>query len=204
MKNFIKRTLRVIYNFKQITDIYPRITTWTVWKWRMARSIRNATILASFMATGYVSAITYNAFNPHIVHADPKTIINDVSNDMFAQKIDALKDAVVDEVMKCESAGKEGLITYDPRVNETVTSNIPSIGPMQFKIGTVIHYEKLLNNKVVDSKEAIMIALDKDSSRALAKKVFFETVNMAGKDWVNCAARLSTDAKIKMIKSMEK
>ncbi len=129
------------------------------------------------------------------------------SDEMFAAKIDSLKDAVVDQIMSCEGAGHSeayGLVTYDPRRDEKDPKNIPSYGLMQFKQSTVIYYSKLLYKKDVTGKDAIILALNKDQARALAKDVMFKTKAMASGDWVNCAAKFDSDKQIILIKKLEK
>lgn len=119
----------------------------------------------------------------------------------FAEKIEALKDTVVDEVAdKCESKGYKpdaGVIVFD-------TNNKASLGRFQLQVKTVQYYEKLLYNRVISGQEAIEIAIDPVRSHDLARDIMFLTPNMAGKDWFICAGRLGTDAKIQIIKQLEK
>ncbi len=70
---FIKKTFRVIYNFKEMKDVYPHATTWKMIKWFLGRVVRNTSIIASFALTSYVSAITWNKMHPVTVYAE-KTI----------------------------------------------------------------------------------------------------------------------------------
>lgn len=201
----MNKTLKVIYNFQPMNAFYPHATWGKVFKWKLARTIRNISILALFVATGYVSARVYNAIHPVTVFADKEV---DVSSARFDAKIEALKDKVVDEVFACESQGykpTDGLITFDPKKDGTTpASNTASIGPGQFKKGTIITYYKKLYSKDVTGTDAIIIALDLGKAKSLAKDVMFKTAGKASGDWYNCAVKNNSDAKIDLIKAMEK
>ncbi len=75
MKNFIKRTLRVIYNFQPMLNYYPHATGFKVFKWKLGRCVRNVSILALFVITGYGSARVYNYLSPVTVYADREVIV---------------------------------------------------------------------------------------------------------------------------------
>lgn len=124
----------------------------------------------------------------------------DTSHQMFQEKIESLKQGVVDQLMACESAGykeEDGLIVFDSNAKA-------SIGNAQWQVASVIHYVKLLRSKDITKKEAVLLALDRKEAGELAKQVMFETKNMAGRDWVNCDRKLGLDNQIKLIKQLEK
>ena len=150
-------------------------------------------MFAVFSAT---SALVYREINPKHVFADK---LVDTSETMFETKIENLKHEVLNQLSKCESAGykeDDGLIVFDSNAKA-------SIGNFQWQVASVIHYMKVLKGKDVTRKEAILIALDKDSAGELAKMVMFETKNMAGKDWYNCNNKYNLDEQIKLIKKLE-
>ncbi len=130
----------------------------------------------------------------------------DVTDERFARKIDAMKMGLVDKLIQCESPGykdEDGLITYDPQRGNTVASKIPSIGRLQFKVSTVIHYKKTLYNAVLTPTEAIKLALDTEQAKVLARDIMFKSSNKAN-DWLNCASRLDLNKSIDLIKQLEK
>lgn len=141
--------------------------------------------------------------NIQLVMAQKEVDLTDIR---FNRKIEDMKMKLVDELMSCESPGykdEDGLITYDPQKGNTVASKIPSIGRLQFKVSTVIHYQKTLYNAVLSPTEAIKLALDTDKAKVLAKDIMFKSKNKAN-DWLNCANKLDLNSKIDLIKQLEK
>lgn len=194
---------KIFHNGKEINwrNQHAKIS----WFTRFQRWVIKWTKRVAF--TAFVIGIIYGAFSAGS-HATETTVVmaDDTSAAKYQNKIEALKDGVVDQLMKCESAGhkeSDGLVTYDPRRNETVSSNIPSFGVLQFKKATVQHYYKVLYKKDVTGQEAIFIALTESKARELAKDVMFKTKGKASGDWYNCAAKLNLDAQIDVIKKLE-
>lgn len=151
-------------------------------------------VVAVFMAGGY--------FQPKFVEV-PITVDN--SEEQYSRKIEDLKNEVVAKLRACESGGHDeayGLVTYDPKKNEKNARNIPSFGTLQFKQSTVVYYYKTLEGKDITGKEAILIALDDERSGELAKRIMFETKNLASGDWYNCAIRYNLDNEIAIIKKL--
>lgn len=117
--------------------------------------------------------------------------------DTTPQKLEALKQDVIDRLQACESAGKSedaGLIIFD-------SNNQASIGQLQFQIKTVQHYEKVLHGRDISRKEAILIALDTPKARALATEIIFETQGGIW-NWKNCADRHDLSAEVTIIKKL--
>lgn len=117
--------------------------------------------------------------------------------DNTSQKIDSLKDEVINGIAGCESAGykeDDGILIFD-------TNKKASIGQLQFQKDTVIHYYKTLYKKDITSKEAVMIALDTDKAKALAKDIVF-TTDKGLSNWLNCANKLGLSAEVKAIKKI--
>lgn len=136
-------------------------------------------------------------------HIHPRTVYQNVevdkSSELFAKRIDALKNDVVGRLRACESAGfkeTDGLIVFD-------TNKKASLGTLQWQIGSVQYYKMLFEKKQITGKEAVLIAMDDKQAGELAKRVMFETKNMASKDWLNCATRLNLDSEIAIIKKLE-
>ncbi len=74
MKNYIKKVLKVIFNFQPMRNYYPHARLWEVMKWKAGRLVRNLAILGLFVGVGYGSARIYNALNPLIVPAEAKVV----------------------------------------------------------------------------------------------------------------------------------
>lgn len=171
------------------------------------RFIRNS-IVALFVLGAGVGAIVAGykigaLSNVQFVMAQKEVDVTDVR---FNRKIEDMKMKLVDELMNCESPGykdEDGLITYDPQRGNTVASKIPSIGRLQFKVSTVVHYHKTLYNAVLNPTEAIKFALDTEKAKVLARDILFTSRNKAN-DWLNCANKLDLNNKIDLIKELEK
>lgn len=186
--------LKVIYNGEFLCNIYPHASKFKVFKYRVARGMRIAVIQIMIAgATLGVYTAGQSAVTPTYVKAEDK------SSQMYQDKVEALKDAVMSKLSQCESAGhkeSDGIIIMD-------TNNKLSIGNYQWQISSVQHYYKLMTGKEISKKDAIILALHETEARKLAKFVAFETKNKIGKDWVNCNIKHSLDVQVDMIKSME-
>ena len=97
MKQFIKRTMRVIFNFQTMEEMYKGKTgLWVRSKWLVGRSIRNMTILASYGLVAFTSAKIYNIIHPVTVYADRITTVEVVAD-----------SPVMARIAKCESGGSQ-------------------------------------------------------------------------------------------------
>ena len=189
------KMLKVIYNGDFLCNIYPHATKWQVFKYRLALLTRQTLMVV------FALGMLYGAFFTGRVTTSPIFVnAEDKSGIMFQSKIDSLKKETVDLIMKCESAGyseDDGIVIFD-------TNAKGSFGQFQFQKSTVIHFYKTLYGKDITGKEAVLIAMDTTKARELATKIMFETKNKAGKDWVNCERKFNVDAKIDVIKQLEK
>lgn len=205
------KMLKVMYNGEYLCNVYPHATRFQVFKYRLAIIMRK-TLIVSF-----ILGSVYGAFKVGRVTTSPVFVqAEDRSTVMYQEKIDTLKNAVVTQLLDCERSvygDDDGLVTYDPTDaqylnNQTkktiVDKGEMSYGVLQFKKSTVQYYTKLQTGKVITGKEALMIALDKESASKLAKYVMFETRNKASVDWKNCAIKYNLDSRIDIIKNLEK
>lgn len=127
-----------------------------------------------------------------------------VTQDTLQVKINQLEDTVLDQIKLGESkqlTENDALITFDPS-KKSNTENIPSIGLYQFKVGTVIAYEKKLYNKDVTPLEAVTIALDEQQSRQLAKDIIFKDNGID--NWYNTANAFGLRQQITIINELQK
>lgn len=108
----MKKTLKVIFNFKLMCDFYPHATRWQQVKWHIGRGVRNTSIVGLFVLVGSVSAGVYRQLSPVTVYAD-KEVIKEVE----------APAPVMDRIAKCESNNshyKNGQVLIKPNVNGTV------------------------------------------------------------------------------------
>jgi multidrug efflux pump subunit AcrA (membrane-fusion protein) len=181
---------------------------------RFARSKKFGKILVWIIILGAIivgSAKLYQTMYPKMIY---KEIEVDVSDKMFAQKIDSLEKSVVKQVESCESVGfkeSDALVTYDPtNTQRAVDSNNVivdkgqmSYGVLQFKTKTVQYYYKSLYGKTLTNLDAILVALNASSSEALAQDIMFTSPKMGLTDWTNCSNRLNLEVLIVAIKKIK-
>jgi hypothetical protein len=132
------------------------------------------------------------AFSTHTSLVEATEIV-----DLTPEKIEELKDDVIARLAKCESAGHkedDGIIIFD-------SNNQASIGQLQWQIKSVQHYEKVLHDRSITRKEAVLLALDTERASALAEEVVFETEKGLS-NWLNCANMLGLAAEVKVIKRL--
>lgn len=198
---------KVFFGDKRLKDIYVGASKWQVFKFKAMRLFKRVMITLFLVSFGVGSI--YGGYklgeksNVQVVMAQTEVDVTDVR---FSRKVDELKMKLVDELMACESGGytdADGLITFDPHRLDKTLKNAPSIGKLQFKVDTVIHYQKTLYNVVSSPTEAIKLALDTERAKILAKDIMFKSSKKAG-DWLNCANKLDLNKKIDLIKSLEK
>lgn len=184
-----------------------RYTRFQYLVYRVKCFIRRTTIVSAGLSIIGWSMWLGSNYKANTVYAE---IPVDVSEEILQGKISDLKDEVANTLMACESGSATedtGLVTFDPlqsNPNKTATRNIPSFGQFQFKIDTVIGYYEILYSKKLTQKEAILLALDTNRAKELATRIMFETKSKAGKDWINCNKKHNLDARIDLIKELEK
>jgi len=185
---------KVFFGETRLKDIAVGATKWEVFKYKTTRLIKRL-LVASFILGAIVGAfkIGRTTTTPIFVQAEDK------SSEMYQEKIEGLKDAVMSKLSQCEGGGykeSDGIIIMD-------TNNKLSIGQFQWQVSSVQHYYKLMTGKDISKKDAVILALNETEARKLAKYVAFETKNKIGKDWVNCNKKHNLDIQVDMIKSME-
>lgn len=137
------------------------------------------------------SPVTYHA--PQTQAAEVKVI----KVNTLADKIDELKEDVLDTLKKCES----GTATEDSAVINPMDGGSPSFGLYQFKIKTVQHYVQKFESRDITRLEALYIAMDGESSRALAKTVIFDEIGGLW-NWKNCTEKHGLANQITLIRKL--
>jgi hypothetical protein len=118
--------------------------------------------------------------------------------DTMPEKIEALKDEVVNDLAKCESGGKkeeDGIVILD-------SNNKGSYGVMQWQKTSYQHYYKIMTGSEISGKDAIIDALDAEKAKKLAKYVIFETKSGVAKDWVVCDGKHKLQERVNIIKKL--
>ena len=141
-------------------------------------------------------------------------ITKDLSNEMYAQKIDSLEKSLVEGIHQCEKmkyTESDGLVTFDPTdaqyakvqgKQHFVNNGELSFGTYQFKITTIQYYSKKFYGKTLTGKEAILIALDDQKSADLTQDILFKTTD-GWKNWMNCSSNLKLADQIDAIKKIK-
>lgn len=192
------KRIKIHYMGKRLKDVYPYATKWQVFKYRAVRILRftfaGIAAVAILTATLVTSFNLGGKFNPDTVYAEK---LVDKSMDYYNDRIESLKDDVVNRLSQCESAGAkdpDGLIIFD-------SNKKASIGRLQFQVSTVQYYYKSLYQKTISQKEAIEIATNPEKAKSLAKDIMFKSKNQAN-DWYNCAVKLDLNKEIQIIKKL--
>jgi hypothetical protein len=119
--------------------------------------------------------------------------------DRLDLKIRELKNAVLDDLAKCESGGRnevDGIVVLD-------SNDKGSYGPYQWQRTSYMYYYEKQTGQQISGRDAIIHALQGDKARALAEYVIFETENGVSKDWVNCSHWHGLQERVDMIKMLE-
>ncbi len=120
------------------------------------------------------------------------------AGETLESKVDALKDEVLDTLAKCESAGRkeeDGIAILD-------SNDKGSYGPFQFQRKTVIHY-MAQRGTPVNGRDAIILALQGDKARALAKYIIFDTKAGVENDWYNCSNKHNLQVEVDIINKLK-
>lgn len=133
MKSYIKSVYRIVFNFQPMRNYYPYANTWSIIKWRMARSLRNVSIVLLFALVAFISAKIYNALNPITVYADKIVTVKDTSLSPVMQRI-----------LKCESSGshvrKDGQVVVHVNSNGSYDIGIMQINSIHNSEATKLGY----------------------------------------------------------------
>jgi hypothetical protein len=196
------KKIKVFFMGSKLCEVYPYATKWEVLKYKTMKLLRKV-VIASFLV-----GIIYGSFmvgtqtvKTEYVRAVEEVKV-DVSSEMLKEKIESLKNKVVDDLIACESNGNEdaGILKIETRANG---DQQVSIGVLQFKQSTVQIMWKRVHGAEITGKEAVMVAIDANRARELAKEHIFKTNIPPSSDWTNCSAKHSLDERVKMIKQLE-
>ena len=112
--------------------------------------------------------------------------------------LEKAKEKTIDILEKCESGGhpwEEGFIKLD-------SNDKLSYAGLQFQKTTVQHYVEKRTGKKISGYEAVLIAMDREKARDLAKWIIFEDKGVDS-DWVICSRNFGLQARVDIIKELE-
>jgi hypothetical protein len=128
--------------------------------------------------------------------------------DRLDQKIQALKDEVLDELANCESPGDtENTLPVIEDNNASGTlprGEVVSMGMYRYKVGTVIGYELMRTGEELTPIEAVEFAVNHAKARELTSYVIFDTPegDKGIMNWRTCAVKHGLQSKVDVIKSL--
>ena len=188
------KTLKVFHNGQRLKDVYVGASRYQVFKYRLARFIRK-TVLVLVLLSIY-SGVFY-ALVKSGQGVSYTAIVQAKEVDTLKDKIEVLKNEVLDTITKCENPTQKASVITD-------SNNKPSVGNYMYQLPTVKGYMKLLYGETVTDKEAILIALDDVKARQLTKDIIF-TAKKGDKgvlNWFNCAKKHDLEAKVAFINKL--
>lgn len=155
---------------------------------------------------GKYGAIKAEYVNTRVANA---AVLDDGIEPLTQADIDAMKEAVLDEMVACEYKGyspKTAYPTWDDNKRGTLPAKDKlSYPPMQFKVSTVQRFYKQLYKKDLTNAEAIALAVTAKDARSLAIESW---INIKGSinEW-SCATdhmKMRVEKIREGIKSLEK
>lgn len=188
--------IKKFWQGKELYEVYPYATRFQVIKYRIRHAIwvmtRTASVIALVFASYWAVFFSGKTLFPNVVYAERQ-----VMNDSLDKRIGELQDDVLTTLEKCESAGHketDGIIVFD-------ANNRASIGTFQFQKATVQHYYKTLYGQSLTAKDAVIIALDAQKARELAKDIIFKT-DKGLTNWINCDKKFNLSQRVKFIEEL--
>jgi hypothetical protein len=118
---------------------------------------------------------------------------------VLQNKIAEMKSDALASLRNCEANGYK--VDDAPIILDS--NRKMSIGLYMFQTATIQFYYKTLYNKDITTKQAVLIALDENSSTQLASDILFTTTK-SSKNWFNCSKKLKLQNKVDLIKQLEK
>ena len=156
----------------------------------------------------------YNYAKPEVITIIEQRIVVRNVGVSLEDKIEDLKESLLDDLLHEEIKGHKNrslVIVFDPLQKDLakcrqvggVRLYCYSIGDFNFKTATIQHYYLKLFGIVLTDKEAMLIAMDSELSRELAKKIIFEQSGGIYA-WANSAKKINAVNRVSFIKNLEK
>lgn len=191
--------VRVYYNGKRQKDMYQHLTKFGVFKLKVKRFIKTVFVLTVWLGVIFGIVMIAREFYPKVEYKDKEVIVDNLS-----EKIEELKWDVVNKVWDKERAGKlekDALITWDPNPNNPKVE-IASIGTCQFKIPTIIYYEKKLYNVDMNRYDATMLALSDSKCKDLMYDIIHKDP-IGWQNWLNSCKKVDCKGRLAIINDLQ-
>lgn len=195
------KSIKVFYMGRPLREVYPHATKWQVFKWKVQEFLKKCVRVIAW--TGLTAGMVYGIFMAGYMSSPEKiqAITQEKMVDSLPQKIESLKVDLVNSIAKLENENNVPIVIDDNKAGSLPKKDKVSIGCMQFKISTVQMYSKQLYGKVLTDNEAVLLALDCEQAKALAKDVIFK---VQGGLWNWSVATKEMGAKVEVIKEISK
>lgn len=190
--------IKVFYVSRPLKEVYPHATKWQLLKWRVAEFLKKCLRIVTW--TGLTSGVVYGVFMAGQWSA-PQYAIGANVIDNYPQRVEKLQNEVIDQIAKSENITNIPIVFDDNKAGTLSKKDKASIGCMQFKISTVQKYSKDLRKESLSDLQAVLLALDCDKAKALAKEVIFK---VDGGLWNWSVATKEMGVKVEVIKELMK
>lgn len=187
-----------------LKDIYPHATRWQVLKFRVGQWIGK--VVRQFILWLKLSAVASIAmvigaflYGNYIGVSTSITFAGETQN--ISAKVDQMKNEVIGNIANLENETNIPLVIDDNKKGTLPRKDKISIGCMQFKISTVQHYYNVLKKGEISDMDAVILALDCEKAKSLAREIVFETT---GGLWNWSVATKEMGTRVEIIKSLEK
>jgi hypothetical protein len=190
--------MKVYYLGRRIDGKYERRNwikrTWSLFLYRLQRTLRVAGVLMliAWFGIGCLKFGIAYAHGTEISYVAPVAFAETVPTDGVTKA----QDIVINEIAACETQGvaePDSAIILD-------TNGQMSIGAWMYQITTVQRYEKEMTGKDINRVAAINIATNHQEAMELTRYIIF--TDHACNNWYNCANKLDTASKVKLIEAI--
>lgn len=153
--------------------ILERMKRWFHIKWMQfklfCRYVFEMIKLGLVITAVAIIAYMYGQGSQTIIFADAQ------KNDTLSTKIQTMQNEVVEKLAHDENRTNIPCVPDDNKAKSLPIKDKVSCGVMQFKISTIQHYYGILKLGTISDQQAVILAIDPDKAKALAKRVIFET-----------------------------
>lgn len=152
-------------------------------------------------ALGYVemeASLHYTKSLVDKLQVEKERVVSETQKLIAEAEVNFKKNDLLMELKACESSSaheSDAIMILD-------SNNEMSIGEFMFQRDTVVHYYKVLYDKEITRRDAVIISITHEDSRKLAEDILFKTKN-GWENWYNCGKKLKLEKRIAEIKNMQ-
>lgn len=190
------KKMKVFIQGKRMRDIYPFASKYQVFKYRVRKFFRRLMLIVVGTIVVFIAGTIIRELFPVTVYEVQE---KEVVLDNLKIKVDQLKGEIIADIKKGECGhytDDDGIIIFD-------SNKKASIGCYQFQKDTVIYYYKKFYGKDITGREAVLIALDDQKASELTYKIVFGEEN-GWRNWYNTGKKYNLEARLKVIRELEK